>query len=136
MRLTKKQRDVILGKSGGRCWYCGCELPLKGWHADHIEPIIRKTEFMPNPNVYLSSYSFRKTGESFRPENDCIENIVPACAPCNLFKSTFPLEGFREEIDAQRDRLPKSSSAFRIAQRFGIIEIKNIPVRFWFEDNQ
>lgn len=31
-------------KFGGRCAYCGCELPEKGWHADHVQAVLRKSE--------------------------------------------------------------------------------------------
>ncbi len=30
---TKKQRELIFNKYGGKCAYCGCEL-AKGWHID------------------------------------------------------------------------------------------------------
>ena len=40
MRLTKKQRDILRNKYGGRCAYCGCELG-KTFHADHLEPVER-----------------------------------------------------------------------------------------------
>ncbi len=33
MALTKKQREKLRMKFGGRCAYCSCELPEKGWHA-------------------------------------------------------------------------------------------------------
>lgn len=36
MALTKKQREKLRMKFGGRCAYCGCELPEKGWHAGHV----------------------------------------------------------------------------------------------------
>lgn len=36
MALTKKQRAILREKFGGKCAYCGCELPEKGWHADHV----------------------------------------------------------------------------------------------------
>lgn len=45
MALTKKQRAELRMKFGGRCAYCGCELPEKGWHADHVEAALRKWEF-------------------------------------------------------------------------------------------
>lgn len=45
MKLTKKQREVVYAMFGGRCAYCGCELPAKEWHADHKEPILRELEF-------------------------------------------------------------------------------------------
>jgi len=43
MALTKNQRAELREMFGGRCAYCGCELPEKGWHADHIEPVRRET---------------------------------------------------------------------------------------------
>ena len=46
-QLTKKQREQIFNKFGGKCAYCGCELPIR-WHADHIEPIYREGK---NPRV-------------------------------------------------------------------------------------
>ena len=33
---TKRQREALRQKFGGRCAYCGCE--LKDMHADHLEP--------------------------------------------------------------------------------------------------
>jgi len=135
MALTKKQRQQVWDKSGGRCWYCGCELPEKGWHADHVEPVIRKLEVVPkekrkNPGVF----ELRSTNECIRSENDVLSNIVPACAPCNLFKSTYDIEFFRQEIEAQIERVRKKSSGFKIAERMGIIESKpDKPVVFWFE---
>lgn len=121
MALTKKQRQTVWNKSGGKCWYCGCDLPVKGWHADHVEAVIRD--------------SYYDTGQ-LRPHNDVLDNIVPACAPCNLFKSTFDVEFFRQEIVAQISRARKSSVNFRTAERFGLIEVNIKPVVFWFEANK
>ena len=42
MQLSKPQRDVLRMKFGGMCAYCGSELPEKGWHADHVEPVLRE----------------------------------------------------------------------------------------------
>ncbi len=71
MALTKKQRAELRMKFGGRCAYCGCELPEKGWHADHVEAALRKLEFGER-----QSNGTRRavaTGEFWRPENDAIE---------------------------------------------------------------
>lgn len=43
MSLSKKQRIVLRAKFGGRCAYCGEVLKEKGWHADHVEPVLRKS---------------------------------------------------------------------------------------------
>lgn len=61
------------------------------------------------------------------------ENKVPSCPPCNLFKSTFSVEGFRREIKEQVERARNSSVNFRTAERFGLIQTKDEPVVFWFE---
>ena len=133
MGLTKKQRGEVFAKSDGRCWYCGCELPEKGWHADHVEPVIRET--IPVRDTSNSPYSHKlvQTGDCYKPERDTIENIVPACAPCNLFKATFTVDEFRRELEAQIERARRSSVNFRTAERFGLLEVTKAPVVFWFE---
>ena len=70
-----------------------------------------------------------------KPENDIEENKVPACAPCNLFKSTFSVEEFRQEIQRQVERARKSSVNFRTSERFGLIKEIDKKVTFWFETN-
>lgn len=130
MSLTKKQRQIVWDKSGGKCWYCGCDLPERGWHADHVEAVGRAYEWKKDD---VLGYKIVKTGKQYNPQNDNIDNIVPACAPCNLFKFTFGIEAFRREIAAQVERARRSSVNFRTAERFGLIKPTDIPVVFWFE---
>lgn len=131
MKLTPKQRAVLRMKFGGRCAYCGCELPEKGWHADHVEAALRKWEFGPRRQDGTSRTI--ATGEHWRPENDVMENLFPACAPCNLFKATFSLEVFREQIAEQAERARQYSVNFRTAERFGQVKVTASPIVFWFE---
>lgn len=134
MKLTKPQRAVLRMKFGGRCAYCGCELPEKGWHADHVEAALRKWDFGP-----LLANGTRRTiatGDHWKPENDVQENLFPSCAPCNLFKATFPLELFRSEIAKQAERARAYSVNFRTAERFGQVKITPNPIVFWFEKYQ
>lgn len=134
MRLTKKERRIVFDKFGGKCAYCGCELPDKGWHADHIEPCLRKMEIVPrDERKNPLAFEVRHSGEFFNEEANRIENFYPACAPCNLFKATFSLELFRTEISKQVERAALYSVNFRTALRFGQIELNEIPVVFWFE---
>lgn len=119
MALTKKQRQEVWNKSDGHCWYCGSTLPEKGWHADHVEPIYRDKKFGTQ-----------------KPRNDIIENIVPACATCNLFKNVFNLEQFRYELSRQVDRARETSINFRMAEKFEQIEATRSPIVFWFEYKQ
>lgn len=134
MALSKKNRKLVWEKSSGFCWYCGCDIPFESrWHADHVEPVLRELKSVPLPSGSRYSHKLICSGEMYKPENDTIENMVPACAPCNNFKFTFPLEDFRKELEAQIDRARKSSVNFRNCERFGLIEIKPAKVVFWFE---
>lgn len=132
MALTKKQRAELRMKFGGRCAYCGCELPEKGWHADHVEAVYRKLE-VDEQARQQGKWKLRQTGEVFRPQHDNYENLFPACAPCNLFKSVFDIEEFRNQIAMQAGRALKTSVNFRTAERFGLVQVIEKPVVFWFE---
>lgn len=90
MALTKKQRAELRMKFGGRCAYCGCELPEKGWHADHVEAVYRKMEIDEDARL-KGKWKPKQTGEVNRPQHDNYGNLFPACAPCNLFKSVFDI---------------------------------------------
>lgn len=132
MKLSTKQRAALRLKFGGRCAYCGCDLPEKGWHADHIEPVYRKLEIDKEARRQ-GMWKLKQTGEVYRPEHDTYENLFPACAPCNLFKSVFDIEEFRNQIAMQAGRGLKTSVNFRTAERFGLVVVINKPVVFWFE---
>lgn len=134
LKHADKKRQDIYDKSGGLCWYCGDELQ-KGWHADHFKPILRKSEIVRDYSDSQYSHKSVTTGESERPHLDVEENKVPSCPPCNLFKATFTIEAFRCEIQEQANRARKTSVNFRTAERFGLIEVKSVPVVFWFEKN-
>lgn len=66
MAISKKQREVVFNKYGGKCAYCGCALE-KGWHVDHVEPCrrITETEMVRQPEGvypiarYLNSLNMR-----------------------------------------------------------------------------
>lgn len=116
--MNKKQRKQIWDKSGGKCWYCGCDLPEKGWHADHINPIRRNGD-----GTYLN------------PENDTIENMVPSCGSCNRMKGSMPLEYFRQTIGGFISSLNEYHTQYKFAKRYGLVEETRKPVIFWFEKN-
>lgn len=111
-----KKRKSIWDKSGGKCWYCGCELPER-WDADHFHPVIR------NPS----------TNEMLLPELNVVENLVPSCKPCNNFKHSYEIEGFRWAINEQFENVPKNSTGMRQLIRLGLVDIERKPVEFWFE---
>ncbi|ECI2916317.1 HNH endonuclease [Salmonella enterica subsp. diarizonae] len=106
MALTKKQRAELRMKFGGRCAYCGCELPEKGWHADHVEAVLRKSE-------------------------QCMK-----AAAKGIFRLKTTGEVFRKQVSLQVERGRRSSVNFRTAERFGLVEVIEKPVVFWFEQYQ
>lgn len=102
---------------GGRCAYCGKQLG-KIFHEDHVEPIYRGWADASRPK---------------RAGKDVAENLFPACPRCNIRKATFSIEEFRDEISMQVKRLRRDSSAFRIAEDFGVVIETRNSIVFWFE---
>jgi hypothetical protein len=120
MRATTKQRRQVHEKYNGHCAYCGEPISIEQMHVDHLKPIWRD-----NPTV---NPAYRGT--------DTIDNLMPACKPCNLWKSVMPLEQFRSEIMAQVSRLQLRSANFRMATRYGQVTVICAPVVFYFEQHE
>lgn len=133
MKLTQKQRASLRMKFGGRCAYCGCELPEKGWHADHVEAVLRVSEQCME-SAKKGIFKLKSTGDFYNPSANHLDNIFPSCAPCNLLKTSYSLEMFRKQVTLQVERGRKSSVNFRTAERFGLISVVDRPVVFWFEE--
>lgn len=113
MALTKEQRAILREKFGGKCAYCGCELPDR-WHADQVKPVIRFD------------------GDMLHKDRDDLSNMVPACHPCNLHKHCNSLEDYRRIIgDGRREFLVSGKGKALV--RMGLVEMKPDPVVFWFE---
>lgn len=119
MKLTKTQREQVRLKFGGKCAYCGCELPAR-WHADHIKPVVRN-DWLKVPRA------------PDWPERDTIENMNPACPPCNIDKNSLSLEDWRQMIERSNEVLMRDVSTFRRALRFKLLDIRSEPVTFYFE---
>lgn len=115
MNISKKQRNLIKQIYGGKCTYCGDILSDK-WHVDHFESIRRNGD-----------------GTCENPENDHIDNLVPACVPCNLNKKSLSLENWRKQIKNYENSLVLYHNIFNHAERFGLVEFTNKPVVFYFE---
>jgi len=126
MRLTPEQRQSVWDKSNGLCWYCGDVLPKKGWNADHLKPIGRRS-------AYNRHTGKRKaTGKLRHPENDVIENLVPSCATCNSWKGNMSIESFRKVLTNLSNTILNHANV-RMAKRYGIVEIEPQKIVFWFE---
>ena len=125
--MKKQEREIVYNKYNGKCAYCGCELE-KGWHVDHINPIRRnETDYsIERINRYMAT-------PITRGENN-VSNYNPACRQCNIWKSTYSIEQFRNEVSEQINRLNTYSANYRNAKRFGLVKEIIIPVVFYFEN--
>lgn len=125
MAITKQQRAALREKFGGRCAYCGHPLGER-WHADHIEPLVRNDWFK------RSGISTTPRGPDY-PHRDTLENMNPACPPCNIDKHSLSLESWRSMIERSNEVLHRDVSTFRRAVRYGLVQLTPGRVRFYFE---
>ena len=125
MRLTKSERETVRMRFNGRCAYCGEPLGPK-WHADHLEPVVRETR-------YEQGRGFVPTGTLLRPHLDVIENLMPACIPCNIDKGPESLESWRAGLQRSLEVLHRNHPTYRHAKRFGLVVETGATIRFHFE---
>jgi hypothetical protein len=147
MKLATSERAELRMKFGGKCAYCGCDLPDKGWHADHIEPVHRewwktkewrernalKGQYVDGRWVYLPRPEEELKPRLGMPERDCLDNFFPSCRACNIDKSCTPLELWRKQMQDRVGVCRRNYSAFRHAERFGLVQEITKPIVFWFE---
>lgn len=107
-KLTQNDRLEVYDRYGGRCAYCGEKIDIKDMHIDHMKAL--------------------RIGGT-----DTIDNMICACRSCNHYKSTYTLETFRNQVQEIPNRLIRDSAIFRIALRFGLVEIKDKNIEFYFE---
>jgi hypothetical protein len=150
MNLNKTQREELRMKFGGRCAYCGCELPAKGWHADHVEAVQRewwktaewrernamKGQYVDGKWAYLPRPVEELKPKLVFPENDTMDNLFPSCRACNIDKHATSLEGWRSQMEGRVGVCRRNYSAFRHAERFGLVQEIKKPIVFWFEQWQ
>jgi 5-methylcytosine-specific restriction endonuclease McrA len=117
----KINRIEVYNKCGGHCAYCGKEITIKEMQVDHVKPLYR------NDSV--------KTLEVWGVERgtDDFENLLPSCARCNKWKSTYSLEMFRGIVQKSIDRLERDIPNFRLAKDYGLLTVTDKKVIFYFE---
>lgn len=125
---SKRQRDTLREKFGGKCAYCG--EPLDRMHADHKEPVIRITRDPWSRPLPASECRMMK------PERNVVSNMMPACGPCNLHKGGYSLEQWRVYLQRSAEIVRKQTSTFRAGERFGVITVSEAPIQFYFESIQ
>jgi 5-methylcytosine-specific restriction endonuclease McrA len=108
--MNKNTRTEIYNKYGGRCAYCGRKIELKDMQVDHIEP---------HRGLYV-------------PELEEISNLNPACRRCNHYKRAHTLEMFRMMLKTIHERI-RQIYICKVAEDYGIMEIKEFDGKFYFE---
>jgi hypothetical protein len=136
MKISPAKREEIRMMFGGRCAYCGCELPMKGWHMDHVDPVSRCYSMcrLADPSDPMSGYiRERKLKRLDNPNADSVENLWPSCQACNINKSSSPLETWRKFLMDGPESLASYNGRFRHMVRFGVVQVNPKPLEFWFE---
>lgn len=132
--MNPAQRLALFNKYGGNCAYCGQSLPEKGWHADHIEAIVRDFEWKKVENDPRGwSHRAVQTGTCAHPERMRIDNLNPSCRACNINKSSMSLEHWRGMLEQLIRVLRDNYAPFRHAERFGLVAVAETKVVFYFE---
>jgi 5-methylcytosine-specific restriction endonuclease McrA len=114
-------RQEVYNKCDGHCAYCGKNITLKQMQVDHKEPLFRNST-----DKELEWYK-RTRG------TDEMDNLLPSCARCNRWKSTYTIEEFRKEISLQIQRLNNYSSNYRMVKDYNLIQETNNTVIFYYE---
>ena len=119
---SKRQREALRAKYDGHCAYCGCKLDKM--QADHKDPV---TRIVPSP------FNGLEKTIHYHPERNVVENMEPACPPCNLHKGGYKLEQWRAYLQRSAEIVRKQTSTFRAGERFGVITVSDAPIVFYFE---
>jgi 5-methylcytosine-specific restriction endonuclease McrA len=121
MVKVKINREEVLLKCDKRCAYCGVEITLKQMQVDHIQP-------------HWHTFTEQQASQAniVKGSHD-LDNLNPSCARCNKWKSTYSVEHFRKVVETSLDRLERDTPNFRLARDYGLIEVIEKPVIFYFE---
>lgn len=130
MYISKKNRELIKNKFGGKCAYSGTELK-DDWQVDHVKPIVR--------NKYTNTAMF--------DDNHNLCNMFPVQRIINHYKGSLDLDTFRtwylgglQERLKKLPRNPKAEKSIKrkkylleVAELFEITESKPFSGVFYFE---
>jgi len=107
----KIDRKKIYTKCGGKCGYCGKDIEFKEMQVDHMHPKCYTKHTIPVNHP---------------------DNLMPSCRQCNHYKRADTVEGFRVTMANLHKRVAKIY-IFKVAQNFGMTDIKPFDRRFYFE---
>lgn len=123
---TKKEREIIFNKYGGKCSYCGDELQ-KGWHVDELLPVKRNHKYDKDKQKFVWDGTYQ------HPERLNIDNQMPSCPSCNINKHNGSIDEFRSLITGFMKHLNEVNTQYKIAKRYGLVKEEIKPIVFYFE---
>ena len=115
--ISKYTRQLVYNKYNGHCAYCGCVLKFNEMQVDHIVPKFRNNEKWHQNEI----------------GSDDISNLNPSCRMCNYYKRMGGIENFRENLKDTLMRNVQKPFDFRLAERYGMVEVKEWDGKFYFE---
>lgn len=115
-KISPEIRKAVYDKYNGHCAYCGCVIDYKNMQVDHLIPLRNWNDSHTEKELWS------------------IENLMPSCRQCNHYKRANTLQGFREAIEQIPFKLKRDSYIYRIGIKYGMIEVKEHPVIFYFEN--
>ena len=121
--ISKEKRLKVYSIFNGRCAYCGCDIYLKTFHIDHINPLFRG----------LSQEQMNRIGYNRVKGTNNIENLYPSCPSCNCSKRTYTIEEWRNVIELKKDRIKKNNTDYNFLLKFGCVIETDKSVEFYFE---
>lgn len=116
-QISKDVRNYLYEKYNGRCALCGAVLEI-GWHVT-----------TKNGNWLLPVHIEGK-GPFIN-----IRNLLPACIPCGSAKGDLSVEQFRKKMEMALWFIEQNIQ-FKQALRFGLIQLTNTSVVFYFEKSK
>ena len=123
---SKKDREIIFNKYGGKCSYCGDPLQ-KGWHVDELLPVKRNHKYDKDKQKFVWDGTYE------HPERLNINNQMPSCPSCNINKHSGSIEEFRSLITGFMKHLNEINTQYKIAKRYGLVKEEIKPIVFYFE---
>lgn len=113
MSFSKKVRESVYAKYGGKCAYCGRKIAYKDMQVDHFLPL-------------------RAWGIEDEGTND-ISNLMPSCRICNHYKRANSLETFRRYIQEIPKKLREQNYIYKVGIVYGNVVENEKPIEFYFE---
>ena len=106
--IDTELREKVYSKYDGHCAYCGQEITFDKMQIDYFTP----------SNV---------------DPDDSYENLMPCCKPCSCGKRSEYIENYREHITRSNKAMINQNQSFQRGVRFGLIKVKDIKVKFYYE---